>query len=215
MDSLNGKIKLLNPVQNVEFREKQLLRLSTERLTLLQASPEHADHAVEFVKRNQAHLAAWEPQTPPGFYTRDYWEKLGQSAQNDFLAGRGLRLNVFADLKDYGLGLIGRINFSQINRGPFQSCMLGYAIDAQYQGKGLMHEGLTAAIDYMFTVQKLHRIQANYLPENKRSAAVLKRLGFKIEGLGLQYLFINGHWRDHVLTARLNPLFASDTPSLG
>lgn len=209
----NGKVKPLKNLQSLEYQEQQFPGLQTERLTLLLASPGHAKSAVEFVRRNQVHLAAWEPLTPPGFYERDYWEKLGRSAQNDFLAGVGLRLNLFIPANDSIL--IGRINFSQITREPFQSCMLGYAIDAQYQGKGLMHEGLTAAIDYMFTVQKLHRIQANYLPENQRSAAVLKRLDFKTEGLAQQYLFINGRWRDHILSARLNPLFAVDKSRLG
>ncbi|MNL86782.1 ribosomal-protein-S5-alanine N-acetyltransferase [compost metagenome] len=45
---------------------------------------------------------------------------------------------------------------------------------------------------------------ANYIPENERSGALLKRLGFEVEGLARDYLKINGAWRDHVLTARIN-----------
>jgi hypothetical protein len=36
---------------------------------------------------------------------------------------------------------------------------------------------------------------------------LLERLGFASEGLAKDYLFIDGAWRDHVLTARLNPAF--------
>ena len=68
-----------------------------------------------------------------------------------------------------------------------------------------MMEILKATTGYMFEVIGLHRIMANYMPENKRSAAVLHRLGFEREGLAKSYLKINGQWRDHVLTSKLNP----------
>ena len=103
--------------------------------------------------------------------------------------------------------MIGRINYTQIARGPFQSCMLGYAIDHAHEGQGLMREALEATIEHVFAVLRLHRIQANYVPDNARSGRLLERLGFVSEGLAKDYLFIDGAWRDHVLTARLNPAF--------
>jgi ribosomal-protein-alanine N-acetyltransferase len=48
---------------------------------------------------------------------------------------------------------------------------------------------------------------ANYRPENYRSARLLQRLGFRREGLAADYLFIDGAWRDHILTALVNPRF--------
>jgi len=51
----------------------------------------------------------------------------------------------------------------------------------------------------------LHRIMANYRPENERSARVLSGLGFQQEGFARSYLKINGEWADHVLTALVNP----------
>ncbi|MCJ8298752.1 MAG: 30S ribosomal protein S5 alanine N-acetyltransferase, partial [Pseudomonadales bacterium] len=52
---------------------------------------------------------------------------------------------------------------------------------------------------------KLHRIMANYIPENVRSAKVLEKVGFKKEGYSPSYLKIAGKWQDHVLTALINP----------
>jgi ribosomal-protein-alanine N-acetyltransferase len=46
---------------------------------------------------------------------------------------------------------------------------------------------------------------ANYLPENRRSARVLEKLGFRKEGEAKHYLYIDGKWRDHILTSLTNP----------
>jgi ribosomal-protein-alanine N-acetyltransferase len=103
--------------------------------------------------------------------------------------------------------LVARINFTQIARGAFHSCMLGFAADHEYEGRGLMFEALGSAIDWIFSALNLHRVQASHRPENARSERLLARLGFRPEGLAREYLFIDGAWRDHVLNARLNPRF--------
>jgi ribosomal-protein-alanine N-acetyltransferase len=101
--------------------------------------------------------------------------------------------------------VIGRLNFTEIVRGPFRACILGYAVDRAYEGRGYMFEGLRAAIAWVFGELRLHRIMANYRPENERSGRLLERLGFVREGYARDYLFIDGAWRDHVLTALTNP----------
>ena len=60
---------------------------------------------------------------------------------------------------------------------------------------------------FAFAELRLHRIMANYRPENTRSAQVLERLGFRREGIAHDYLFIDGAWRDHVLTALVHPTY--------
>jgi ribosomal-protein-alanine N-acetyltransferase len=46
---------------------------------------------------------------------------------------------------------------------------------------------------------------ADYMPRNRRSAAVLRQAGFVVEGYAREYLRIDGRWEDHVLTAITNP----------
>lgn len=67
-----------------------------------------------------------------------------------------------------------------------------------------MTEALKVAIDYVFTELNIHRIVANYLPHNQRSAKLLKRLGFAVEGYACDYLMINGQWQDRFLTSLTN-----------
>ena len=68
-----------------------------------------------------------------------------------------------------------------------------------------MSETLIAAIGFVFEELDLHRIMANHLPDNERSARLLARLGFEREGFAKSCLKIDGRWRDHVLTSLLNP----------
>ena len=42
------------------------------------------------------------------------------------------------------------------------------------------------------------------MPRNAKSAAVLNKCGFVIEGEAKDYLLINGKWEDHILTACIN-----------
>ena len=82
---------------------------------------------------------------------------------------------------------------------------------AEEEGKGLMTEALRdAVLPYALRARSegglgLHRIQAGYVPDNTRSAAVLERLGFERIGVAKEYLHIGGRWCDHVLTQILAP----------
>jgi len=68
-----------------------------------------------------------------------------------------------------------------------------------WQGKGLMYEALMPTIHFMQEQQQMHRIMANYMPNNHRSGNLLKKIGFKPEGYAKAYLQINGEWQDHIL----------------
>jgi ribosomal-protein-alanine N-acetyltransferase len=181
--------------------------LTTQRLRVAHTQPGYETETVAFFARNREHFSRWDPPAPPDFYSVAFWERSVARSVEDFAGDRAVRFDLFDGTVPDSRRVIGRMGFSQIFRGPFQSCILGYQIDAAYEGKGLMHEALTAAIAYLFDVKDLHRIQANHLPENARSAALLARLGFVREGLAKDYLFIANAWRDHVLNALTNPRF--------
>jgi ribosomal-protein-alanine N-acetyltransferase len=186
---------------------EELPVLTTSRLRIAHVRPGYEAETVAFFARNRQHFARWDPPAPSDFYSVGFWERSIARSVDDFYADRAVRLDLFDGTATGSRRVIGRMGFSQIFRGPFQSCILGYQIDENYQGKGLMFEALQAAIAYMFDVKGLHRIQANHLPENARSAALLAKLGFVREGLAKDYLFIGDAWRDHVLNALTNPLF--------
>ena len=180
--------------------------ITTERLLLQAGAPNLAEPLADFYRRNRRHFARWDPPTAEAFYTAAGQAERQRIGLKAFAEGTGFRY--WLSPSDDPQRVIGSVHFSQIARGAFHNCVLGYALDERCQGRGLMHEALSAAIEEMFSpLVNLHRIQAAYRPENKRSAAVLARLGFRVEGLAKDYLFIDGAWRDHQLTALTNPEF--------
>lgn len=173
--------------------------LTTERLLLTAPRDDQAAAMLDFVTRNREHLAPWSPPAPADLYTLAHWQTA--IARYAATLENGSAVRFWLVPREEPARVIGSIGFSQIFRGPFCSCVTGYQIDREYEGQGLMREALRAAIRYMFAEQKLHRIAANYRPENVRSGRLLAQLGFRIEGYAKDYLFIDGAWRDHVLTS--------------
>jgi ribosomal-protein-alanine N-acetyltransferase len=93
--------------------------------------------------------------------------------------------------------LVGVVNVNEIVRGVFRSAYLGFYAFAPHQGRGYMSAGVALAIARAFSKSRLHRLEANIQPANLRSVALVKRLGFRLEGLSRRYLKISGRWRDH------------------
>jgi [ribosomal protein S5]-alanine N-acetyltransferase len=93
--------------------------------------------------------------------------------------------------------LVGVINLNEIVLGLFKSAYLGYWGYAATGGRGLMTEALREATRFAFDELGLHRVEASIQPDNVRSIALVKRVGFTKEGFSPRLLFIDGAWRDH------------------
>lgn len=177
----------------------QPIILETPRLILRTPKQRDAEKIRAFGDRNVHHFAKWQPTNVGA----DPW-------QREIEEKSSIRFIVF--LRDELEGeIIGQCSFSQIFRGAFQACYLGYRIGVEYENQGLMAEAVSKAIQYIFENQNLHRIMAGYIPSNARSAKLLEKLGFTIEGHAKNYLLINGRWEDHVLTSLTNPRWSLST----
>jgi ribosomal-protein-alanine N-acetyltransferase len=106
------------------------------------------------------------------------------------------RVTFFVVLKAGG-DLIGVVNIDSMIRGAFQSGYLGYYGFIPYVGSGLMREGLIEVVSKAFHQLNLHRLEANIQPDNERSIALVRSLGFSLEGFSPKYLKVCGRWRDH------------------
>ncbi|WP_219639290.1 GNAT family N-acetyltransferase [Cohnella sp. CFH 77786] len=88
--------------------------------------------------------------------------------------------------------LIGTVMFMPL-RGTFEDTprfpfTIGYDLKRELWNKGIMTEALQAALDFCTKKIGPHRVQAEVLPGNTASIKLLKKLGFREEGLLHHYL---------------------------
>lgn len=141
----------------------------------------------EAVLRSADHLSPWNPVEPEGL--------------PDLLRRQGPALRSFMIFDREDDGLVGRVNVANIVRGRFCNGSLGYDSYVPYEGTGRMTEGMRLIVDQCFESAPqglgLHRLEINVQPENHRSSAMARRLGFRHEGFSPRLLFLNDAWRDH------------------
>lgn len=99
--------------------------------------------------------------------------------------------------------ILGQISLGNVVRGLFQSAYTGYYLARPFWGAGYMTEALALTLRHAFRALRLHRVEANIQPENARSLALVRRLGFRREGLSPRMLKLGGRWRDHERWAML------------
>jgi ribosomal-protein-alanine N-acetyltransferase len=184
--------------------------VETERLTV--RLPQEADvpEIIGYYGDNRAHLQPFSPTFASDFLDPAMWLEQVRIRRHEFSAGESFRAFLFT--RSAPQKVVGNLNLTQVHRGAFQSCVLGYNLARDEQGRGYMTEAVTGAVAFAFGTWKLHRVAASYMPRNERSGAVLRRCGFQVEGRAPAYLLINGRWEDHVLTAITNPAFKISEP---
>jgi [ribosomal protein S5]-alanine N-acetyltransferase len=160
------------------------------RVFLRKPTARDRDEYVRLRRRSAAFLKSWEPAPPRGrTAARQFVDWLRTSRR-----GRHEKL-LICRLHDGAL--LGAINVNEIVPGPSQSGFLGYWIGAPYARQGYMTEALQLALRQAFRVLGLHRVEANIMPANRASIALVKRAGFRREGYSARYLKIAGRWADH------------------
>lgn len=144
---------------------------------------------------NRQWLQPFEPRWPKGCLEEDFFIRRLSRQSHEWQHDRARSFLIF-NVEDT---LIGGVNINNICRGAAQHASLGYWIDKQHQGRGLMGEALRATLQFCFGRLELHRVNAACLEHNRRSIRLLLRTGFKEEGFAEKYLCINGEWQDHIL----------------
>lgn len=158
--------------------------------------PEQAAAVRDYGLRSLTFHAPWDPERPP-----EYWD-LPRVAERLRLqvaeAERGQSLCLFLAEKNRPDRVIGAANLRNIIRGALHGGHLGYALSPDATGHGYMTEAVIEIVRIAFFDLGLHRVEANIMPRNARSLAVVERVGFEREGLARRYLHIAGVWEDHL-----------------
>ena len=91
------------------------------------------------------------------------------------------------------IGCLGLNTIDNQNR----SAEVGYWIDEDFSGKGLLTTALKELTTKSFEKFNIHRIVIKASTQNPRSCAVAERLGFKLEGTLKDSEFLYDHYVSH------------------
>ncbi|MHB1593020.1 MAG: GNAT family N-acetyltransferase [Streptosporangiaceae bacterium] len=149
--------------------------------------------------RNADWLRPWEPTNPE---TPLYQSSLGPYVAMVRTMRREARHSLTLPwVVTYDGRFAGQLTVGNIIWGSARSASVGYWIDQEFAGRGVIPTALAMALDHSFTVVGLHRIEATIRPENRASRRVVEKLGFHDEGIRRRSLHVDGAWRDHICYA--------------
>ncbi|MDI9441344.1 MAG: GNAT family protein [Bacillota bacterium] len=172
--------------------------LETERLILRQLRYEDGADIHAYFTEELARYYDWWPKT----------EAEGRGFVRFFKTGfaeeQSIRWGITLKPHDKVIGTIGFSDFEHFSRAE-----LGYELSAAYQGQGIMSEAVRAVIPFGFHELEMHRIQATVFPGNEPSIRLLRKFGFRQEGVLKQYTYVRYRdaWEDVLIFALLKDEF--------
>jgi ribosomal-protein-alanine N-acetyltransferase len=148
-------------------------------------------------RRNAAWLQPWDATVPPGGSERpaSFRSLVGRMQRH---ARQGLAMPFAVEVEGR---FAGQVTVNNIVRGSAQFASVGYWLDRDVAGRGVMPTAVALTIDHCFRSAGLHRIEIAIRPENSNSLRVVEKLGIGEVGYAPRYLHIDGAWRDHRIYA--------------
>ena len=147
------------------------------------------------IEKNRAHLAPWL-----SWATAQTFEdtlKFIQFGERQVVANEGLHCAIVCEDR-----IAGVISYMEVN-WRHRRTVLGYWLDADHQGRGLMTGAVRLIVDHAFSTWELNRVEIRAAVENRKSRAIPERLKFDQEGLLRQAELVSGSYLDTVVYAML------------
>lgn len=116
----------------------------------------------------------------------------------------GIMLKGVDGLTDGVIGMCGYNYWVQAD----QRASIGYDLARAFWRDGIMTEALRAVLGFGFTQMSLNRIEAEVAVENTASIKLLRKLGFRREGIQREQFFEDGLFHDLLLFGLLRREYA-------
>lgn len=149
----------------------------------------HAQAAAEVVLRNKDRLAEWLPWAEH-HHTVDDISAFIQRGLEQFSRNEGFHCGIWCDGDFAGAAGIHTIDWANRNTS------IGYWLDQNYEGRGIVTACCRALLDYLFHDLGLERVEIRCGVGNTRSSAIPLRLGFRHEGVLRSVQRVRGHYLD-------------------
>ena len=174
----------------------EVLELAGRRVRLRSLTEQDYPAWIEVRRRCHDWLVPWEPRpagAPPAPEDASSFGVRCGMRERERQLGTGFGFGIFVDER-----FAGEITLSSVQRGPFQQAFIGYWVDQQLAGQGLVPESVVVVLRFAFEMLGLHRVEIAIVPRNHASRRVVEKLGIRSEGVAIGYLEIDGRWEDHV-----------------
>lgn len=138
----------------------------------------HKEDAADFFNltdKNREHLRTWLPWVDATL-TKEDTENFIDKCEKGFAEKKTMDLGIW--FEGAWVGSMGFIKIDTKNAWA----EIGYWLDKDYEGKGIMTSCVEKVISHGFTELTLHRIQIKCDSKNDKSRKIPERLGFTHEG---------------------------------
>lgn len=178
--------------------ELRVRPIETARLLLLPIDSTDSTDVWSAVNASRRELEPWLPWVP---FNVDVQASLRycEASALDWDNARACRLVVRERATRRLVGVVGLETFVHLH----QSTELGYWLRSDTTGRGYMTEAARATVTWAFRTLLAHRVRVAASTENHASLAVIRRLGFRFEGIARQAEHVAGRWLDHAVFGML------------
>jgi ribosomal-protein-serine acetyltransferase len=172
--------------------------LQTARLFLSPIEGADAQELWIVVDSSRKHLEPWLPWVPFNS-DADASYRYAEASASDWDASRACRFTIRERATRRLVGVIGLEAIAHLH----ESAELGYWLRVDATGRGYMTEAGRAILDWAFDSLGAHRVRIAAATDNHPSLAVIRRLGFRFEGIAREAERCHARWLDHGVFAML------------
>ena len=153
-------------------------------LVLRRLEEADAPELFALVDKNRAYLRQWLPWLDSNTSVNETLQFIRAVKQQE---NNGLGFQTAIWFKGRIAGVIGFHPIDWTNK----VVEIGYWLSEQHQGLGIVTRSCRTLVNYAFDEYKLHRVQIRCATGNRRSCAIIERLGFMFEGVarGAEFLY--------------------------
>ena len=179
-------------------------RIETKRLVLRCPEPRDAQALSSSVAENIEHLSPWMPWAKDPNDLNSVMGRL-RRFRGRFDLGQDYMYLILSPDEQRVLGSSGL--HTRLGEGALE---IGYWIHKDFINQGLASETSAALTRVAFEIHHVHRVEIHCAPDNVRSAAVPRKLGYAHEATLRERVELpNGSWRDSMVWT----LLAQDYPT--
>jgi ribosomal-protein-serine acetyltransferase len=172
--------------------------LESARLALAPIEASDSQELWLAIEGSRAHLEPWLPWVPFNS-DADASYRYADASASDWDQGRACRFTIRHRATRALLGVVGLEAFAHLH----QSAELGYWLRKEATGQGAMTEASRLVLAWAFGKMSAHRVRVAAATDNHASLAVIRRLGFRFEGIARDAERCHGRWLDHAIFGML------------